>query len=171
MVGLQVLDQILPPGEGLPAVSAAVRSVPAVDLQVSVQTLLPAELSCAEPAAVWFLSGVDPFVDLHPLDGAALLPAHITGATQLFVGLQVVSQDLGGLQTVPAGPAPALWLFAVVHGMPDQNPLRVEGTPADSATEGLGGTLEGGLVSAEAAGHLVLVLRCVSSDVFPQSSH
>lgn len=170
MAGLQVVDQILPPGEGLPAESTAVRPVPGVDLHVSLQTLLPAEVSTTEPASVRFLSGVDPFVDLHPLDGAALLPTHIAGATQLSVGPQVDSQGLGRLQLVPAGPAPAVGLLAVDLGVPDQNPLRVEGTPADSAAEGLGRILEGGPRSAEAAGHLVLVLRHVLSDVFPQSS-
>lgn len=156
-----MVDQVLPPGEGPPAESTVVWSVPAVDLQVSLQTLLPAKVSTAEPAAVRFLSGVDPFVDLHPPDGAALLPAHVAGATLLFVKPQVVSQGLSGLQTVPTGPALALRLLAVVLSVPDQNPLRVEGTPADSAAEGLGGTLEGGPLSAEAAGHLVLILRHV----------
>ena len=167
---LQVVDQVLPPGEGPPAETTAVWSVPTVDLQVSLQTLLPAEVPAAEPTAVRFFPSVDPFVDLHPLDGAALLSTHVTGATQLFVGPQVVSQDLGGLQTVPTGPTPALGLLAVVLCVPDQNPLSVEGTPADPADEGLGRTLEGGPLSAEAAGHQVLVLRRVSSDVFSQSS-
>lgn len=170
MADLQVVDQVLPPGEGPPAQSTAVRSVPTVDLQVSLQTLLPAEVPAAESATVRFFPRVDPFVDLHPLDGAALLPTDITGAAQLFVGPQVVSQDLGRLQTIPAGPTPALGLLAVVLCVPDQNPLSVEGTPADPADEGLGRTLEGDPLSAEAAGHQVLVLRRVSSDVFPQSS-
>lgn len=165
-----MVDQILPPGEGPPAESAVVWSIPAVDLQVSLQTLLPAEVSAAEFAAVRFLSGVDPFVDFHPPDGAALLSTHVTGATLLFVGPQVVSQGLSGLQEIPAGPAPALRFFAVVLGVSDQNTLCVEGTPTDSAAKGLGRTLEGSPLSAEAAGHLVWVLRYVLSDVFPQSS-
>lgn len=94
------------------------------------------------------LSGVDPFVDLHPPGGAS--SRHRS---------QVVSQGLCGLQTIPA---PTLGFLAVVLGVSDQNPLRVERTPTDSAAEGLGRTLEGG--------PLVLVLRCVLSDVFPQSS-
>lgn len=68
VASLQVVNpQILPPGEGLPADPAAVWSVPAVGPQVSLQTLLPAEVSAAQPTAVRFLSCVDPFVDLHHL--------------------------------------------------------------------------------------------------------
>lgn len=169
MVRLQVLDQVLPPGKRPPAESTVVRSVPAVDLQVSLQTFLPAEVPSAEPAAVRLLAGVDPFVDLHPPDGAALPAAHVAGASHLFVGPQVVSQGFGGLQAVPAGPAPVLGFLAVVLGVADQDALCVEGAATDSAAEGLGGTLEGRPLSAQAAGHPVLVLGHVSSDVFPQS--
>lgn len=164
MADLQVVDQVLPPGEGPPAEATAVRSLPTVDLQVSLQTLLPAEVPAAELAPVRFLSSVDPFVDLHPLDGAALLPAHVTGATQLFVGPQVVSQGLGGLQAIPAGPALASRLLAVILCMSEQNPLCGEGTSTDSAAQGLVSTLEGGPLAVEAAGHLAL--EHVLADVF-----
>lgn len=169
MVCLQVLDQVLSPGERPPAESTVVKSVPAVDLQVSLQTLLSAEVPSTESAAVRLLTGVDPFVYLHPPDGAALPTAHITGAAHLFVRPQVVSQGLSGLQTVPAGPTPVLGLLAVVLRMADQDALRVEGTATDSAAEGLGRTLEGRHLSPQAAGHPVLVLGRVSSNVFPQS--
>lgn len=114
-----MLDQVIPPSEGPPAEMAAMWSVPAVDLQVSVQTLLPAEVSTTETTAVRFLSSVDSLMDLHPLDGAALLPADIAGAALFLVGTQVVSQCFCGVEVVPAGSAAALGLLAVVFGMPD----------------------------------------------------
>lgn len=113
MAGLQVLDQVCPPGEGAPAESTYVRSLPAVDLQVSLQTLLPAEVAAAEGTAVRFLPGVDPAVDFHPPDGSALPAADVAGAAQLLVGPQVVSEALGRVQMVPTGTAPALRLPAV----------------------------------------------------------
>lgn len=166
MAGLLVLDQTVPLREGPPTAAAAVWSVCAVDLLVSLQTLLPAEVPVAEPAVVRFLSGVGPSVDLHHLDRAAPLPAYITGANQLFVGLQVVSKGLGGIQTFTTGPTPVLRLLAVELSVPDQKPL-CEGHFADSAAERPERYLERDLLSAEAAGHLVL--RHVLSDVFSQS--
>lgn len=146
-----MLDQIISQREGPPAASTAVWSVGAVDLLVSLQTLLPAEVAVAEPTAVRFLSGLDPSLDLHCLDRAALLPAHVTGATQLFVGLQVVSSGLGEPQIITAGPALALGLPTVELGVPDQTPLCGEGHLADSAAERPDRTLEGGLLSTGAA--------------------
>lgn len=169
MSRFKVLDQVGPPGEGAPAESTCVRSLPTVDPQVSLQTFFPAEVSAAGGAAVRFLPGVNSPVDLHPPDGAALPAADVAGAAQLLVGPQVVSEALGRVQLVPAGAAPAPGLLPVRLGVPDQNPLRVEGGPADPAPEGLDWTHTGGVGSAAAAGHLVLALRRAASDVFPQS--